>query len=142
MANPATDIPPPRETGGPEPGLIEDAKVLWLELVALLHDRLQLAALETKHAGESLVAMIATGVLVAVLLVSAWLGLLGAIILWLIHMGLMASIAMLLGVLINLVLAVILYRSIHRQKRNLGWPATLRSLQQLAADKDTDHGSQ
>ncbi|BBP03897.1 hypothetical protein TPL01_28180 [Sulfuriferula plumbiphila] len=63
MANPAADILPPHETAAPAPGLIEDAKSLWLELVGLLQDRLQLAALETKHAGESLVAMIATAVM-------------------------------------------------------------------------------
>ena len=112
-------------------GLIEEGKAMWSELSGLVQDRLHLAALETKQVGESLVAMVATGVIVAVLLVSAWLGLIGALVLWLIDLGLSGSISMLLGVFINIGLAVILYFSLHRQRRKLGWPATLRSLQKL-----------
>ena len=97
-------------------------------MLALAHDRLTLAALETRLAGESLVTMIASGVMVAVLLVSAWLGIMGAGVLWLISIGVMASIAMLLAVAANLMLALILYDVIHRQSRHLQFPATLRSL--------------
>jgi len=142
MTNPAGDIPSESETPPKPAGLIDDVKSLWRELVGLLHDRLELATLETKFAVQNLVGMIATGVMVAVLLVSAWLGLLGAIVLWLIHLGLMASIAILLGVLINLALAALLYRSILRQSQNLGWPATLRSLKQFDTVERGDHGSQ
>ncbi|HEX5538145.1 MAG TPA: hypothetical protein VFX01_00025, partial [Methylophilaceae bacterium] len=48
------------------PGLMDDVKSLWTEVRGLTHDHLQLAALETKLAGESLVSMIAAGVIVAV----------------------------------------------------------------------------
>ena len=142
MTNPAGDIPSESETPPKPAGLIDDVKSLWRELAGLLHDRLELAALETKFAAQNLVNMIAMGVMVAVLLVSAWLGLLGAMVLWLIHLGLMASIAMLLGVLVNLALAALLYRSILRQSQNLGWPATLRSLKQFDTAERGDHGSQ
>lgn len=142
MTNPAGDIPSESETPLKPAGLIDDVKSLWRDLAGLLHDRLELAALETKFAAQNLVDMIAMGVMVAVLLVSAWLGLLGAMVLWLIHLGLMASIAMLLGVLVNLALAALLYRSILRQSQNLGWPATLRSLKQFDTAERGDHGSQ
>ncbi len=121
----------PAAIGGAAPddsGLLEDAKSLWYELRGLAHDQLTLAALETRLAGKSLVTMIGAGVMIAVLLVSAWLGLMGAVVLWLISSGVIASIAMLLAVAANVVFAVILYDVIRRRSRHLQFPATLRSL--------------
>ena len=66
-------------------------------------------------------------------LISAWLGLVGAVVLWLIGIGVVASISMLLAVAANLVLAVILYGVIRRQSRHLQFPATLRSLRPMHA---------
>ena len=121
----------PAVVGGVAPAvssLLDDVKLLWHELRGLVHDQLTLAALETRSAGNSLVTMIAAGVMVAALLVSAWLGLMGAAVLWLISIGVLASIAMLLAVVANLVLALVLYDVIRRQSRHLQFPATLRSL--------------
>ena len=121
----------PVVVGGVAPAvssLLEDVKSLWHELRGLVHDQLTLAALEARSAGNSLVTMIAAGVMVAALLVSAWLGLMGAAVLWLISIGVMASIAMLLAVVANLALALILYDVIRRQSRHLQFRATLRSL--------------
>ncbi len=111
-----------------EPDILEDVKSLWAETCGLAHDQLQLAALETKLAGESLVSMIAAGVVVAVLLVTAWLGLVGAGVLALIHSGVLASIAMLLAVALNVIVAYALYKIIRNKSQNLRWAATLRSL--------------
>jgi hypothetical protein len=108
--------------------VLEDAKSLWLEVRGLAHEQLRLAALETRLAGKSLVTMIGAGLMVAVLLVSAWLGLMGALVLWLIDLGLAASIALLLVVAANLIFALILYSLMRRQSRHLQFPATLRSL--------------
>lgn len=66
----------PAAVGGPlqgASGLLEEVSSLWYEVRGLVHDRLTLAALETRLAGKSLVTMIAAGVMVACLLVSAWL---------------------------------------------------------------------
>ena len=111
-----------------EPDILDDVKSLWAETCGLAHDQLQLAALETKLAGESLVSMIAAGVVVAVLLVTAWLGLVGAGVLALIHSGVLASIAMLLAVALNVVVAFVLFKIIRNKSQNLRWAATLRSL--------------
>ena len=111
-----------------EPDILDDVKSLWSETWGLAHDQLQLAALETKLAGESLVSMIAAGVVVAVLLVTAWLGLVGAGVLALIHSGVLASIAMLLAVALNVVVALVLFKIIRNKSQNLRWAATLRSL--------------
>ena len=58
-------------------GVLENAQSLWHELRGLTHDRFRLAALETQRAGKSLVDMIVAGVMVGVLLIGAWLGLMG-----------------------------------------------------------------
>jgi uncharacterized membrane protein YqjE len=110
-------------------GVLEDTRLLWHELRGLSHDRFRLAALETQRAGESLVAMIVAGMMVAVLLSGAWLGLMAAAVLGLVDNGVAAISAILLAVAFNLLLALILCRVIRRKSRYLQFPATLRSLQ-------------
>jgi len=73
--------------------------------------------------------MIMVGVMVAFLLSSAWLGLMAAAVLGLIDKGVVASSAILLAVVFNLLLALILCRVMRRKSRYLQFPATLRSLQ-------------
>jgi hypothetical protein len=62
-------------------GVPQEAKLLWQALRGLAHGHLELAALETQQAGESLVAMVVAGMFLAGLLLSAWLGVLGMAIL-------------------------------------------------------------
>ena len=108
----------------------QEAKLLWHALGGLAHDRLELAALETQRAGESLVVMVVAGMLVAGLLLSAWLGLLGAAILALTSLGIMATgSALLVAVAVNLIVALILWRAIGRLSRDLRFPANARSLE-------------
>jgi uncharacterized membrane protein YqjE len=109
--------------------VLEDAQSLLHELLGLTHDRFRLAALETRRAGESLVAMLVAGVMVAVLLSGAWLGLMAAAVLWLIGNGVVACSAILIAVAFNLLLALILCLVMRRKSRYLQFPATLRSLQ-------------
>lgn len=113
----------------------EDAQSLWEAVRGLTHDHLQLAALETTLAGQSLVTMIVAGVIVAVLLVSAWLGLETIGVLLLIQHGVFAGVAVLAAVGVNLALAFILYGVIRRKCRNLRFPATLRSLRPLPVEQ-------
>ncbi len=122
-------------------GLLADARSLWREGSALFHDRLQLAALETRLAGESLVTMIVAGVVVAVLVVAAWLGLVGAAILTLVGLGVGAGTALLLGVLVNLAVALALCQVIRGKSRHLLWAATLRSLRPSPTAPDDSRGS-
>ncbi len=109
-------------------GLLDDVKALWQELRGFAHDQLTLVTLEARLAGKSLVTMIAAGVMIGALLISSWLGLMGAAVLWLISHGVMASVAMLLAVAGNLLVALGLYDVIRRQSRHLQFPATRRSL--------------
>jgi len=109
--------------------VLEDIHSLLHELSGLTYDRLLLAVLETRRAGESLVSMIMAGVLMAFLLCSAWLGLMAVFVLGLIENGIVAISAILLAVAFNLLLALILYRVMRRKSRYLQFPATLRSFQ-------------
>lgn len=107
---------------------LADARLLWDELRRLFYGYLQLAALETRRAGESLVTMIIIGVMVAVLLIGAWLGLMVAVVLMLIEQGMAASTAILLAVAINLLLALLLCGVIRHKSHYLQFPAMLGSL--------------
>ncbi len=120
-------------------GLPKEAALLWCELRGLAHDHLQLAALETQRAGESLVTMIAAGMMiVAGLLLSAWLGLMGAAVLALTSRGILASSsALLLAVAVNLGVALVLCGVIRRRSHHLRFPANTRSLQQEFPDTET-----
>lgn len=117
-------------TSGHRPGVLQDVRSLARELRGLFHDQVGLAALETRQAGESLVWMITLGVMVGGVLLSAWLGLLAAVVLALIERGVMTSpsVALLLVVGANLLLAVILGWAIRRRLPRLQFPATVRSL--------------
>jgi Putative Actinobacterial Holin-X, holin superfamily III len=112
-------------------GLLDGARSLWRELHELVHDQVALAALETKLAGKSLVSMVVTGVIVAVLLVSAWLATMAVAVLWLINLNVVPSVALLLAVVANLALALILCDRIRRQSRNLQFARTVRGLRPL-----------
>lgn len=119
---------PAAEAPAAGPALLEEAKLLWAELRGLTHDQFQLATLELKLAGESLVMMIAAAVMAAVLVVSAWLGLVAAAVVGLIDVGLEPITALLLGVGFNIAGALLLVVLIRRRSRYLQFPATRRSL--------------
>jgi len=105
-----------------------DVQSLWRELRGLSHDYLQLAALATRRAGQSLVTMMVAGVTIAVFLNSAWLGLMAAAVMALIENGVRVSSAILLAVAANLMVTLILCRVIRCKSRYLQFPSILRSL--------------
>jgi hypothetical protein len=119
----ASEAPPPGTHG-----LIDEVKELWKEIRLLVHDHLELAALETRRAGESLAFMVMAGIAIAILLVSAWLAFLAAVAVILVALGLWASAALLLIVLLNVGAAAGLAWMIKHKSYHLRWPATLASI--------------
>lgn len=111
-----------------EAGVADNVVGLWRDLRGMAHDHVQLAALEARRAGRSLVAMLAAGIVVGGLLATTLLVLTGALILALIELGLPPSLSALLAALINLGAAVALAFAIRARSRHLGFPATLRNL--------------
>ena len=128
---PAAGSPPAAPDSGT--GLLGNVQVLWRDLRGLLHDHLQLAALEAQRAGKSLVNMVIYGVAAAILVVTAWLGLMAAGVLWLIDLGLNSSLALLAAVGVNVGGVLLLVLMIMRASKYLGFPATVRSLKSDAS---------
>lgn len=129
---------PPVMTAAPpasSPGLTEDVVRLSNELRELAHDQLELATLETRLCVNSVLTMAVIAIVTAVLVVSTWLALVGAAILGLVSIGLAPTVAMLLLAAANLVLALLGWLMLRHRSVNLGWPATLRTLQPRATAK-------
>ncbi|MDO9214164.1 MAG: phage holin family protein [Methylococcales bacterium] len=119
--------------------VLDDIQLLWYELQGLIYEYLQLAVLEARRAGESLVTMIIAGVMVAVLMIGAWLGLMVAAVLMMIEQGMVASTAILLAVIVNLLIALLLCGVIRRKSHYLQFPALLGSVKPMPpTHRDTD----
>lgn len=126
---PSSNVPASSDNSGNSPGLLEEVWLLGHELRAAAHSQVRLAALETRQAGESLVSIIAMGLVAAGLVFSAWLALVGAVLMALVESGLMTtSTALLLAMSANVLIALILIAAIRRKSRRLLLPATVDSL--------------
>jgi hypothetical protein len=110
------------------PSLTQDVASLSRELRELAHDQLELATLETRLSIRSLLAMAVIAIVAALLLVTAWLALVGAAALGLIHAGFSPVLTMLLLAAASVLLAFGGWLLIRRKSGKLGWPATLRTL--------------
>lgn len=113
------------------PHVLDDVQVLWHELRVLIHDHFKIATLEIHQAAKSLVVMLVAGIMVAILLIGAWLGLGAGAVLWLIEHGVLQSYAILIATALNLLIALILCVVIRRKSRYLQFPAIRRSLLSL-----------
>ena len=117
------------DKSGNDPGLLDEFLLLGHELRAAAHSQLRLAALETRQAGESLISIIAMGLIAAGLVFSTWLALVAALMLALVERGLMtASDASLLAMAANMLIALVLIAAIRRKSRRLLFSATVNSL--------------
>lgn len=113
-------------------GVMGEVQGLLSEFSGLVQDQVKLAALETKQAGSTLITMVALGVGAAILLFSAWLGLMGAAVLFIVERGMMmGSTALALAVGFNLILALVLIFILYRCSGRIAFPATTRSLKAL-----------
>ena len=139
--NAAPDREPPEQGTAPtadapaNAGLIDNAVALWGDLQAVAHDHLALAALEAKRAGQSLVAIVVYGVVIAILAVTAWIGIVAAGVLWLVQLGLNASLAVLIGVVVNLAGVFGLVLLIKQASHALQFPATVNALKARPAQQ-------
>jgi uncharacterized membrane protein YqjE len=112
-----------------QPGLLDEARSLFTEVRGLAQDRLKLAALETRLAGQSVVRMLIAGVVAAVMLISAWVALVGmGVVALVVHAGFSAVAALALAVVVNVAAAAALYFAIRKMSRNLAFPRTVGGL--------------
>lgn len=121
---------------GNRPGLLDEFWLFGHELRATAHSQLRLAALETRRAGESLIIIIAMGLIAAALIFSTWLALVAAVTLALVENGLVtASTASLLAMAANMLIALVLIAAIRRKSRHLLLSATVNSLASTPRDE-------
>ncbi len=113
-----------------ESGVADDIQSLWRELRELNHFSFRLAALEAQQAGIGLVSMIVAGVIAAIVISAAWLGLLAAAMLALKKYGILTDdiLLVLLTVILNGLLILVLWGVIRSKSYYLRFPATVRSL--------------
>jgi len=127
-----TQVAADSDHAAPETGPLEDLNRLQRELRHLLHDQLQLAALEVRLAAHNLLSMVAAAVSIGVLLLLVWTGLIGAIGMSLIEVGLKPALTLLVLAALTAGLAALLMVYIRRTSRTMGLPATLRALKPAA----------
>lgn len=116
-------------------GFLDTIEALWNNLQGLVHDQLQLAILEIFRVGKSLAAIITCTLVIALLIASTWLCLVGALVLWFIQNGMNASIALLFAAAINIfgVLGFLIVIAQHSQR--LRFPATMNTLKNARSVK-------
>jgi Putative Actinobacterial Holin-X, holin superfamily III len=122
----------PAEPASDTAGLLDNVVALSRDVELLAREQFALASLEAKLATRSVVVMIAAAVAVGVLLVSVWLALVAALVWSLLGIGLTPLWALLSMAVLNLLAGWVLVAVIRRHGRNLGFPATRRSLAMLA----------
>jgi hypothetical protein len=108
--------------------LADVARSTWQELRAALYERGRLLTLEARLAGLTFVQLVMYSVVIAVLVVTAWLGLVACAVIGLISVGLHWALGMILGVVFNLAVAALLVRSMVGMLDRLDLQATLRRL--------------
>lgn len=109
-------------------GLIDLAQALLRQLPGLLSDRVDLFALELQRAGGVLAQIVAMVLAVAILGVTAWLALWGAILWVLIAVGVPGLPALLAVLVVNLAAAWMAMRRARRLMPLLSLPLTRRHL--------------
>lgn len=109
-------------------GWSERVQRLFLDVRALARDHVELAVLETQRAGQVLVQTMAAAVAVSVLLATAWLGIVAALVVWMTNAGVSWPVALLIGAAACLLVAAAIVFWVKRHIPDLMFSATLRQL--------------
>ena len=112
----------------PMDALSRQARALWSNARGLVHDHAQLALLEVQRASLGLVKIIGAAVVISVLVVSAWMGLVAAGVVWAVGAGASWGMAIAIAAVLNLVVAGALAWWVKAQVPELLFAATLRQL--------------
>ncbi len=100
----------------------------WSSVKGLVSNHALLAVLELQRAGISLVKMVAAGIIISILVVSAWMGLVAAAVVWAVGAGANWGIALLVAAIANIAVAVGIGFWAKSQIPDLLFAATLRQL--------------
>jgi hypothetical protein len=111
-----------------EPGLLEQAGLLWAEVRGLAEDQFRLLALEVRLACSRFAVMAGLALAAAALFATAWLGLVAAVVLWMVELGASPIGALLAAVCLNIGAGIVCVMLIRRQGSEMPFATTLRSL--------------
>lgn len=112
------------ETGG----LITELSRLLASARAALAHFLELLSVEARHAYLAIVWMAMLGIVAAVCMVSAWLGVMAALVIGLVALGLPLLASALIVAVLNAAAGAVLIYLISRRSRDLQFSATRRRL--------------
>ena len=112
----------------------------WSSVKGLVQDHALLAVLELQRASISLVKMLAAGIVISILVVSAWMGLVAAAVVWAVGAGASWGVALLVAALVNFVIAAGLAFWAKSQVPDLLFAATLRQLRSDASHPENPPG--
>jgi hypothetical protein len=104
------------------------AHALWTNARALVRDHTLLALLEVQRASMGLVKLIGAAVIISVLVVTAWMALVTAFVMWIIGAGVNVGAAVLIAAVVNLVAAAAVAFWARAQVPDLLFAATVRQL--------------
>ena len=112
----------------PTPGVLEELTGTLASARAALSHFLDLVSLEARRAGLALAWMIALGLAAAVCAISAWIGIMAALAMWTVSLGLHPVGAVILLAGLNLALCAGLAFRCIGMSRDLLFPATRRQV--------------
>jgi len=131
---------PPQGTSGQrlrEPGFADLAGRLISDTRQLFSDFAQLAVLDARRAGVRLAMLLSAGLLIAILVITAWMGFVAAGIVWMFDQGVSWPLAIAVAALINVVAAAALAWWARHLVAEMPFTALLR---QLRGDPPKDPG--
>ena len=111
----------------------------WTNMKGLVQNHALLAVLELQRAGISLVKMVAAGIIISILVVSAWMALVAAAVVWAVGAGANSGLAILIAALANIGIAVALAFWAKSQIPDLLFAATLRQLRKDMPQSENEH---
>jgi uncharacterized membrane protein YqjE len=120
-----------------EPGLGALAGRLISDTRQLVSDFAQLAVLDARRAGVRLAMLLSAGLLIAILIITAWMGFVAAGIVWMFDRGVSWPVAIAIAALINIAAAAALAWWARHLVSEMPFTALLR---QLRGDPPEDPG--
>ena len=111
----------------------------FTHLKGLVQDHALLAVLEVQRAGISLVKMIAAAIVISILVVSAWMAIVAAAVVWAVGAGAHWGLAILIAALVNIAVAVGVAFWAKKQIPDLLFSATVRQLRKDVPHKEASH---
>ena len=112
--------------------------IAWENLKALVQDHALLAVLEVQRAGVSFVKIVVAGIVISILVISAWMALVAAAIAFAVGQGANWAVAILVAAFVNLAVAAGVALWAKSQLPDLLFSATLRQLRQDVPQRNED----